>query len=351
MTSNERVLNACRFQRPDRIPVFDSFWSYPDSWRERLGDPASLTDIAIWCPSEGAFSTREKTLKTEGGWIYAIDSWGRTVRSQPGCYFTETLRAPLEDGVDIDAVHFDSPELDSRYLQGQATLEEAAAVLERDKQRHCVFGKTGGPYLRTCFVRGEVQFLMDMAGDESLARALAEKMARHLLACGTEAIRRWSLQETGIWIYDDMACNKGPMFSPRTFERVLLGAYRQMINAYRAAGAKYVFLHSDGNIMPILDMLVDAGIDGINPIETRTGMDMATIRRRFPRLILTGGMDNTDTLINGPLERIEKEARDIIDMGRDGGVVIGTHSISPEVPVEHFMAYRRTCETYGDFQR
>jgi len=148
-----------------------------------------------------------------------------------------------------------------------------------------------------------------------------------------------------------MACNKGPMFSPQTFERVLLGAYRLMIDAYRAAGAKYVCLHSDGNIMPILDMLVDAGIDGINPIEKRAGMDMAAIRRRHPRLILTGGMDNTDTLVNGPVERIEKEAREIIDMGRDGGVVIGTHSISPEIPLEHYLAYHRTCETYGNFQR
>ena len=42
-----------------------------------------------------------------------------------------------------------------------------------------------------------------------------------------------------------------------------------------------------------------------------------------------------------------KGARDIIDLGRDGGVVIGTHSISPEIPLEHFVAYHHTCRTYG----
>ena len=50
------------------------------------------------------------------------------------------------------------------------------------------------------------------------------------------------------------------------------------------------------------------------------------------------------------MERIRAEAREIIDLGRDGGVIIGTHSISPEIPVEHFLAYHEVCATYGNFQ-
>ena len=96
-------------------------------------------------------------------------------------------------------------------------------------------------------------------------------------------------------------------------------------------------------------MLVDAGIDGLNPLERRAGMDIVELRRRYPNLILTGGMDNTDTLVNGPLQRIQAEAREIIDLGRDGGVVIGTHSVSPEIPLEHFVAYHETCLIYGNF--
>ena len=38
-------------------------------------------------------------------------------------------------------------------------------------------------------------------------------------------------------------------------------------------------------------------------------------------------------------------------MGRDGGVVIGTHSISMEVPLDNFCVYDRVCKTYGDFCR
>jgi uroporphyrinogen decarboxylase len=167
---------------------------------------------------------------------------------------------------------------------------------------------------------------------------------------GLEELQRWSLQETGIWIYDDMATNKGPFFSPRSFERIFLPAYRRMIKAYKDGGARYVFLHSDGDIRLLLDMLIDAGIDGINPIERRAGMNMLDLRKRYPRLILTGGMDNTDTLIHGPVEKIKAEAREIIDLGREGGVVIGTHSISPEIPIEYYAAYHEFVLDYGKFR-
>ena len=110
-----------------------------------------------------------------------------------------------------------------------------------------------------------------------------------------------------------------------------------------------MFLHSDGNILPILEMLVDVGIDGLNPLERRANMDHRIIRERFPKLVLIGGMDNTGTLLNGPIGRIEAEARELIDMGRDGGLIIGTHSISPEMPLDHFIAYHEACLTYGRF--
>jgi hypothetical protein len=349
MTSRERVLAACAFRGPDRIPRFDGFWEYPPSWRDRFGPPEDLTDIEIWVPDEGTFPTKAGRVREAGGWVYEVSPWGAMQRSRAGTYFSQTLEVPIPAGTDPDAVTFDPPDIEVRYLRGCGTAREAAALLEAAKARHCVFGKTGGPYLRTTFVRGEEQFLTDMAADPPLARALAEKVGRHLTAVGCEEIRRWALGDTGIFIYDDMAHNLGPMFGPATFERVLLPAYREMVAAYKQAGARHVFLHSDGDIRPILDMLVDAGIEGLNPLERRAGMAIEEIRRLYPRLVLTGGMCNTHTLVEGPADRVRDEARRIIDLGRDGGIVIGTHSVSPEIPIEHFAAYVAECETYGRF--
>jgi len=349
MTARERVLAACAFRPPDRVPRFDSFWEFPDAWAAAIGPAEKLSDIAIWPPDETPFPRAARRIADEGGWIYERDGWGRTTRRREGAYFVETLRVAIPPGTDPDAVAFDPPELERRYLMGCLSAADCARALADANARYCVFGKTGGPFLRTTFVRGETQFLIDIAEDPSLARALAEKVADHLTAVGVEAIRRWGLQETGIWIYDDMAHNAGPFFSPAAFERIFLPVWRRMIAAYKAAGARYVFLHSDGDVRPVLDMLVDAGIDGLHPLERRAGMDPFALRARYPHLVLVGGMCNTDTLIHGPAQRIRDEARRLVDLGRSGGMIIGTHSISPEIPVEHFLAYDETCRTYGDF--
>jgi hypothetical protein len=340
MTSRRTdVAAALEFGRPARIPRFDSFQEFPDEWRGRLGDPAGLSDIEIWVPNEGAFCRRERVVSRDCGETVQIDRWGATVRSGDSAYFVETLDVAIPTGVDPDSVEFDSPYLDERF---------GAPRDARTAERY-VFGKTGGPYLRTTFVRGEMQFLIDIATDAHLARVLADKMADHLLAVGVEQIRRWHLEETGMSIWDDMAFNQAPMVSPDQFERIFLPGYRRMIAAFKDAGAPHVLFHSDGNVLPLLDMLVDAGIDALNPLERRAGMDPFLVRDRYPDLALVGGMDNTGTLIDGPPSRIENEARELIDLGSEGGLVIGTHSISPDVPLENFMVYDRVCRTYGDF--
>ncbi len=357
MTPRQRVLAACAFRPPDRIPRFDGFWQFPEAWHQRLGPREALSDVCVWYPDETPFPTRARPLEKKGGYVYEVDAWGRTIRRRPDAYFVETMEAAITEPAQLDSLQFDPPDLDRRYLTGKmdpsvtyATQPEMEQALAHDKRNHCVFGKTGGPYLRSTYLRGEAEFLMDIAGDPPFARAIADKMADHLIAVGLEQLRRWDLYETGIWIYDDMAYNHGPMFSPARFEQVFLPAYRRMIAAYKGAGARYVFLHSDGDIRSLLDMLVDAGIDGLNPLERRAQMDIAAIRKKYPHLILTGGMCNTRTLVRGTREEIEAEAREIIDLGRGGGVIIGTHSVSPEIPLENFVIYHELCLREGDFR-
>ena len=362
MNSEQRVLTACAFQQPDRIPSIECFWSFPNSWRDHLGPLNSLSDVVIWFPNEGPFPSQARILRQEDGYTYEVDRWGRTLRYPQDAYFYETLETPVTDRTDIDKICFEPAELDLRYLQveHESLLDQPQVCVEPDltclqsalqeTRRHaCLFGKTGGPYLRSSFMRGEADYLMEIVTNPARAKALADKVADHVTAVGVQEIIRWNLQTTGIWICDDIAYNRGPLISPKSFEQVFLPAYRRMVKAYKEAGARFVFFHSDGDIRLFIDMLIDAGIDGINPVEPRANMSVVDLRKKYPRLILAGGIDNTGTLVEGPVQKIDDETREIIDVGRHGGVIIGSASIGPDVSLEHFATYRRICETYGAF--
>ena len=94
---------------------------------------------------------------------------------------------------------------------------------------------------------------------------------------------------------DDMAFKSGPLLRPAWMRKHYFPRLARVIAAHHARGIKVLF-HSDGNLNPILGDLVDAGIDGLNPIEVLAGMDVADIHRRYPHLFLCGGIDVSQLL-------------------------------------------------------
>lgn len=350
MTSKERVMRALDHKTPDRIPMHDTFWSeFTDAWRaiKGFGENASPVDhygidIAICVADETLFPSEAGELGRDGDAVLRRDGWGRTVRTKPGAYFYQQVDSVIHSKGDLDRILFEPVNLDRRYTGFLQSVEA--------NRKRCVFCKVGGPFLRTSFLRGEEAFLMDLAGDEPFARALAERVGDHLMGIGLESLHRANLYDTGLWIFDDMAYNNGPMFSPRTFERVFLPIYTNMIRAFKSAGSRSVLLHCDGCILPVLDMLLDAGIDGINPVEPKAGMDVVALKRTYgTRLSYVGGVCNAHVLPRGDRREMEAHVRPILEIAQEGGVAIGTHSIGPDIAVETYDEYHNLVRRYGTY--
>jgi len=352
MTSQDRVIRSLNFQKPDRVAVFSSFWEeFVDNWHEAKGVPPGTDirdyygiDISIATADETLFPSRKRVLKKRGQHTVSSDGWGRTVRKRDGAYFYETVDSVLKRKSDLDRLSFDPPDLASRY-------KNFLTCVAKEKETRCVFCKIGGPFIRSSFVRGETEFLMDLAADKSFARALVERIGNHLLQIALESLRRGGLYDTGVWIYDDMAANDKPMFSPATFEDVFLPMYRRIVARIREAGAAKIILHSDGNIRPLLGMLIDAGFDGINPVEPKAGMDILALRREYgTKLSLIGGLDNVFVLASGDEKRIRDHVVPILKEAGDGGIVVGTHSVGPDISVKAYEFCHSLILKHGTFQ-
>ena len=356
MTSTERVITAIEFRQPDRLPRWDNldiFGDFVPRWQAWKGfskdiEPVDFyeIDISVSAAEEGPFFSQEGVISQDGDYEIYRDSWGRTVRQNPSrAYFMNTIETLLSDPAELDHLEFEDPSDDRRY-------EEYVERIEAERRAgRLAFSKIGGIYCRSQFMRREDLLLTDMVTDEGFCHVLFNKVAEHLTQVALEELRRTDSWETGIWVYDDSANNRAPMFSPAMWEKYLLPLYKRMIDTLRTQGCKHVFFHSDGNIGPMIDNLLAAGFDGFNPLEPRCGLDLVKIRKRYgKKVVFFGGVCNTEILPRGDKNEIEAHLRPLIELGRKGGLVIGMASIGNDIAPETYDYYINLLDKYADYK-
>ena len=140
---------------------------------------------------------------------------------------------------------------------------------------------------------------------------------------------------------DDICYNSGPFLSPKWFDEHYMPRLARIMDAYHAKGIKVMF-HTDGDAMGILSGLVDAGIDGLNPIEVNAGMDVGEIHRRHPHIFMCGGIDVSYLLPFGAPQQVADATAKAID-DAEGRIMIGSSTeLNNDVPLENFLAMRQT---------
>ena len=145
---------------------------------------------------------------------------------------------------------------------------------------------------------------------------------------------------------DDIAFNSGPMLSPAWFDEHYMPRLSRLVDAYHRRHIKVLF-HSDGNLNLILDQLVAAGIDGLNPIEVTASMDVGDIHRRHPHLFMAGGIDVSQLLPLGTPQQVADTVRRTIDAA-GGRLMVGSSTeLHDEVPLANYLALRDTVLQYA----
>jgi len=348
MDARERVITAFDHRKPDRIPRYEVFFTeYADACRQAHGLDASANvydyytkvDIGgVMGMQAGPLTCLERTDETGGDTYYVTDSWGRRQRHSHSGYFFEVLEVALADKQALDGLVFEDPWDDAR----QRLYRERAAEA---RDRFATVTGVMGLFMSSYYMRGELDLLIDMKEDEAFCRALADRLAGFLAPVGDQGMTYTDTWDTAIWVYDELGNNHSSVMSPDTFERVYLEPYRAMIGQWKSRGAKQVILHCDGNCLPLVELLIEAGFTGIQGNNPSAGMTVPAMKARYGnRLVLVGGMCNIHVLTHGSHDEIRRQAESIVDVAKDGGVVIGTHSIDVDVPVAQYDYYCSVLE-------
>lgn len=144
-------------------------------------------------------------------------------------------------------------------------------------------------------------------------------------------------------ICDDFGTQHGPFLSVSMFREKLLPAYRRGLDWVHANTSWKVLLHSDGAIFPLLDCIVEMGVDILNPVQTTaTGMGPAKLKQQFGgKLVFWGGAgDCQGTLTRGSPADVADEVRRNLEVFVPGSgyVFASVHNIQANVPPDNVVA-------------
>jgi uroporphyrinogen decarboxylase len=271
------------------------------------------------------------------------DEWGVVRRVGSDGKYDEWLRGPLSETDRPDASSIQPPP--PGWVRHRPDLREDLHRL-KEAGEYTSF-EIANPFKTAWHLRGMENLLMDYYLNPDFVADLLNRLAAFDLPRLRVAIEAGIDQ---IDIVGDFAMQDRLMAGPdkwREFDKVALG---KLIDFCRSINPDInFFLHSDGNIMAVMDDLVfDLKIEIINPMQPEC-MNLPLVKQRYgDRIVMYGCGSLQRTLPFGTVEDVRSEAREIVDCyGENGGLVLmPSNVVGFDVPVENIIAFFETARDY-----
>ncbi len=223
----------------------------------------------------------------------------------------------------------------------------AATVKQARSEGQVSIGIVGHMYETAWQIRGYEEFLVDILERPAWAECLLERIARQNLIKAIAAAKAGVDQ---LLCGDDVANQQAMMFAPDLWRRMMLSRWRRVwAAAKRIHPGIRIWYHSDGNITAIMDDLVRAGLDVLNPVQPEC-LDVDTLHRQYGRQLTFHGLIGTQsTMPFGTPQSVRARVREVIEKyGQNGGLIIApTHVLEPEVPIANLEAFCEACREFG----
>jgi len=169
----------------------------------------------------------------------------------------------------------------------------------------------------------------------------AEELAKLFIDAGAEVIG----------IGDDVAYKNNLMVSPKMWAEFVQPLVSRIVNTIHKRGA-LVFMHSDGYITPLIDLIVKTGYDGLQSLEPLAGVNLGEVKEKYgDKLGLIGGIDTSQLLPYGTEKDVENAVKQAIKAaGKRGGYAIGPCTeIHWKCKPENVLAMIRYARKYGKY--
>ncbi|MHC4504615.1 MAG: uroporphyrinogen decarboxylase family protein [Planctomycetota bacterium] len=353
MTTHERVKRMYEHREADRVPVTDGPWgSTVERWRKE-GLPEGTGYVEYFgldtFASIGADNSPRypvETVAEDEESITQTTKWGATVRNWKH-----------RGGV---------PEFIDCRIKDRESWAEAKKRMTPDRDR-IYWERLGVNYPKWrqqgAWISAGFWFGFDVThartvGTERLLTAMAldpewaADMFNHWLDVDIALFEMvWDAGYTFDCVAwpDDMGYKHSQFFSLEMYRELLKPAHKRACDWAHARGCK-VHLHSCGDIEPFVPDLIEIGIDMLNPLEVKAGMDPVKLKGEYgDRLAFHGGLNAL--LYETPGAMSDEMRRVIPVMKEGGGYIAGSdHSVPESVSLEEFREFVRLAKELGSYE-
>ena len=336
MTGYERMMLALMRKEPDRVPIWELIVD-PPVIKALYGD-ISYADFVEKEDLDGITCPEDQKRKDLGGNVYS-DEWGIIWKIEPSG-LSYPLEGPIKSERDLDKYRPPDPDASWRLK----TLEK---YVKRFKGKKAIIFLGHETFEFSHYLMGGMdKLLMNYVLKPTLVKRLSEmiseykcKVLQNAAKVGVDALL------TG----DDYAGRKGSFMSPAHFRQFVQPYLKRAVNIAKQNNLPFI-KHTDGNLKEILDMIIDTGIDALDPIEPMAGMDIGQIKEKYgERICVVGNVDCTEILPRGTKEDVEEAVKETIAKASRGGghILASSNSIHPAVKPENYKTMIDAARKHG----
>lgn len=349
MEPRERVLNLLNRRPADRASFHESIWGDTEKrWKEegRIGkdEPCNLhfkmeIESAGWLNSEAnleAGSTvveedaETKLVRNGNG---ALLRWWKNKSGTPEHVdFLVKDRASWEEHIK-PYVKPDRRRVDFEHYR--KIRKEAAGR----KNFFCWSGVNVFEQMHP--VCGHEYMLMGMALDPDWIKAMAMQFTDMTIGMWEMLFAEEGLPD-GIMFYEDMGFKEKPFMSPDMYREIIMPCHTRSIQWAHQRGLR-VIMHSCGMVEPLVPGIIEAGVDMLQAMEVKAGMDMVRLNRLYgDRLGFFGNIDIRE-IISNDRRRIDAELKKKIlplMKTKTPYILSSDHSTPPDVDYHTFIYFR-----------
>jgi uroporphyrinogen decarboxylase len=353
MNSIERVKTLLSKRIPDRMGLFDHLWpeTIPDYWAAQ-GYPKETApefffdyDMALygeWINTE-PFPRNKDILEQTDRWEVYRDGRGATLKRWKSKSGTpehigfdvttpEKWKKYREPLLALDPSRFD------KFENYQANLEKSHAA-----GKFVVFGH-GSVFEHLRSTIGDEHFLPSMIMEpdwiQDFCRVYVDFFIRHY-----EHLFRNGPMPDGYWIYEDMGYRNGLFCSPAMLRDMIMPHERRLVDFFKSYKLP-VLLHTCGNVMEALSVIIETGFDCLQPMEAKAGMNVVEIAKIYGSKIAYMGNIDVTVLSTNDREKVKGEIVPKLKAMKEMRVPYFFHSDHSIPPSIDLSTYQYALELY-----